>query len=88
MIYLQLFLNFLMIGTVSFGGGYGIAKKPLHFLCGLRECANYRTAYKNMIILFARLFACEKRRKLRKAEKDYVASNIGRYIKNLSANAQ
>ena len=58
MIYLQLFLNFLMIGTVSFGGGYGIAKKPLHFLrlamCGLRECANYRTAYKNMIILFAR----------------------------------
>ena len=24
MIYLQLFLNFLMIGTVSFGGGYGI----------------------------------------------------------------
>ena len=24
MIYLQLFLNFLMIGTVSFGGGYGM----------------------------------------------------------------
>ena len=51
MIYLQLFLNFLMIGTVSFGGGYGIAKKPLHFLrlamCGSFEGTNYRTAYKN-----------------------------------------
>ena len=31
MIYLQLFLNLLMIGTVSFGGGYGIAKKPRIF---------------------------------------------------------
>ena len=57
-------------------------------MCGSFEGTNYRTAYKNMIILFARLFACEKRRKLRKAEKDYVASNIRRYIKNLSANAQ
>ena len=24
MIYLQLFLNFLMIGALSFGGGYGM----------------------------------------------------------------
>ena len=24
MIYVQLFLNFLMIGTLSFGGGYGM----------------------------------------------------------------
>ena len=51
MIYLQLFLNFLMIGTVSFGGGYGIAKKPPRFLrlamCGSFEGTNYRTAYKN-----------------------------------------
>ena len=31
MIYLQLFLNFLMIGTVSFRGGYDIAKKPRIF---------------------------------------------------------
>ena len=73
MIYLQLFLNFLMIGTVSFGGGYGIAKKPLHFLrlamCGSFEGTNYRTAYKNRFYRFARLFACEKRRKLRKAER-------------------
>ena len=26
MIYLQLFLNFLMIGALSFGGGYGCGR--------------------------------------------------------------
>ena len=34
MIYLKLFLNFLMIGALSFGGGYGmvsLVKRNSHF---------------------------------------------------------
>ena len=30
MIYLQLFLNFLMIGALSFGGGYGMILSLIH----------------------------------------------------------
>ena len=29
MIYLRLFLNFLMIGALSFGGGYGMVVVPM-----------------------------------------------------------
>ena len=31
MIYLQLFLNFLMIGALSFGGGYGMISLVQNF---------------------------------------------------------
>ena len=49
MIYLQLFLNFLMIGALSFGGGYGmisLVRETVLRHGWLTEAGHHRAAFR------------------------------------------